>query len=70
MGVKTVSHKLELSLSADVIHSFNHPQPVLVGTKKIPAQVKVKRRFRPGTVALRGIRRYQASSSTELLIRT
>ena len=38
-----------------------------IARKSVPGNDKKKRRFRPGTVALREIRRYQ--KSTELLIR-
>ena len=53
-------------LSTIVIHLIIHNLNRYQAQKKNP-DVKRKRRFRPGTVALREIRRYQRS--TELLIR-
>jgi len=68
-GGKNIRNKIMLDVQ-DAVKMPRHQVACKKAPKKPPAEVKeVKRRhrFRPGTVALREIRRYQAS--TELLIR-
>jgi hypothetical protein len=63
---------LQVELESDALNSGKAPRKQLATkqarkTATVTAGVKKPHRFRPGTVALREIRRYQ--KSTELLIR-
>lgn len=74
-GIKTAAKasKLQVDYKKAVSYSsyhnlkYHNPGPYQAKKKPPPVEIKRRHRFRPGTVALREIRRYQAS--TELPIR-
>ena len=60
-------HTVRKALDGAAMRTVQASKNIAVKAPRKPPQMQKKRRFRPGTVALREIRRYQ--KSTDLLIR-